>query len=298
MTVAASAPRPVRTSTSTSRSRSSAATSYAELLSLGWNPPTSLPPELRPPGVPSDAGSPNFYVDQRRAARPSTLARLAVRTLRKVYHTKHPSDLEYRAFHRSGERIRLPLAFTDPAPAPAAPDLTGVPLMLEAAHDAFPTALLQVGKDGVVVESEAGPLSIAPQADGVLGIWAPVLGAPDPAPEVYEALNIANIWLDGAKVVAVRDELFLVVELLPGWISREALRHALLSAATQMVVARERVLATLADMQFAGAEGRARHRSGVQRPLRSTRAYRAASQILATARSTLTGVAAALWRPG
>lgn len=74
------------------------------LLAMGWRNPTYVwePGMNEPPD-----GSCNYYMD---VVSPSyaALAELAVRTLREVYRTRHPSSLQYKAFGEEGHSIRFP----------------------------------------------------------------------------------------------------------------------------------------------------------------------------------------------
>lgn len=77
------------------------------LRAMGWRKPTYA----KKPGVaePPD-GSCNYYIDARSASC-EELATLAVRTLRDVYCTRHPSSLQYYAFGKEMEKdydIRFP----------------------------------------------------------------------------------------------------------------------------------------------------------------------------------------------
>jgi hypothetical protein len=69
----------------------------AAMVQLGWKSPR------RGPG-----GSPNFFVDLPSPVDFGSLAKLAVETLRRVYRTLHPAQLQYNAFTRAGDEIRLP----------------------------------------------------------------------------------------------------------------------------------------------------------------------------------------------
>ena len=219
---------------------------FARMLELGWHPPTEAPPELRAQGTRDRGGSPNFYLDAPPPIRTTPLARLAVQTLTEVYRTRHPSDLHYQAFHRQGERIRLPLALVEPAEPRPAPSGRDVPMIRAAVNDVLPDARVEADDGWVLVETDDGLIGIGPQADGVLGIWGALLDAPDPSPALHEAMNVENLWLDGVKVVAVRGQVFLVMELLPGWISRAALGRAIEAVATALPVSRRRVRETAA----------------------------------------------------
>ena len=64
----------------------------------------------RPPdrGRPKE-GSCNFYVDAGAPVPYASLAALAVRTLRAIYHIRHPEKLAYKSFSRDSVSIRFPL---------------------------------------------------------------------------------------------------------------------------------------------------------------------------------------------
>jgi tetratricopeptide (TPR) repeat protein len=77
-----------------------------ELRNLGWSPPTYVPSE----GAQEPAeGSANFYVDAGVPVPYARLAALAVRTLRAIYHIRHPEELAYMSLSRDGVSIRFPL---------------------------------------------------------------------------------------------------------------------------------------------------------------------------------------------
>ena len=76
------------------------------LRNLGWSPPTYVPSEG---GQEPAVGSPNFYVDAAAPVPYARLAGLAVRTLRAIYHIRHPEELAYKSFSRDGVSIRFPL---------------------------------------------------------------------------------------------------------------------------------------------------------------------------------------------
>lgn len=75
---------------------------YRQMARLGWHRATDI---NEPAGA---DGSPNFFVDVPRGQDLRLLARLAVRTLRRVFGIAHPGSLQYLAFHTSGASIRLP----------------------------------------------------------------------------------------------------------------------------------------------------------------------------------------------
>ncbi len=75
---------------------------YRQMAKLGWNRATD-------PNEPVGGdGSPNFFVDVPRAHDHTALARMASRTLRRVFGIAHPGMLQYLAFHSSGASIRFP----------------------------------------------------------------------------------------------------------------------------------------------------------------------------------------------
>jgi hypothetical protein len=79
----------------------------ANLQALGWNAPTNIPDHLDPEGHKPD-GSPNYYLDIDIPVPYSSLATLAVKTLRGIFGAMHPGELQYRAFAEGGDGIRFP----------------------------------------------------------------------------------------------------------------------------------------------------------------------------------------------
>jgi hypothetical protein len=78
----------------------------ARLRKIGWLPPrrTALDVQLV-----RGKGSPNFTIETDRPVPYVRLADAAVRTLRQVYGTAHPGELEYKAFQsRDDYAIRFP----------------------------------------------------------------------------------------------------------------------------------------------------------------------------------------------
>jgi hypothetical protein len=72
---------------------------YAAMGQLGWKFPTSD----------SDPdGSPNFYLDSSTPVAFGSLAELTVPTFRRVYHLRHPGQLQYKSFSRDRVDIRFP----------------------------------------------------------------------------------------------------------------------------------------------------------------------------------------------
>jgi tetratricopeptide (TPR) repeat protein len=76
------------------------------LQAMGWRAPTYVPVEGASPPA---SGSPNFFIDATGSVPYARLATLAVRTLRTVYHIRHPKDLRYKSFFLEGDAIRLPM---------------------------------------------------------------------------------------------------------------------------------------------------------------------------------------------
>jgi Flp pilus assembly protein TadD len=77
-----------------------------ELRNLGWSLPTYVPSE----GTQDPAeGSPNFYVEVGAPVPYARLAGLGIKTLRAIYHIRHPEELAYKSFSRDGVSIRFPL---------------------------------------------------------------------------------------------------------------------------------------------------------------------------------------------
>ena len=81
---------------------------YARLTQLGWHLPTRPPHEPGQPEPPDPDGSPNFFIDPSYPVDFQRLVRLAVDTLRQVYHVAHPGQLQYKAFVSHGPVIRFP----------------------------------------------------------------------------------------------------------------------------------------------------------------------------------------------
>jgi hypothetical protein len=80
---------------------------YEMLLGLGWHAPTNLRDELEAGGRRSN-GSPNYFLDLAQPVPFSIVADIGVKTLRDVYKAGHPGYLQYSAFYRGGDSIRLP----------------------------------------------------------------------------------------------------------------------------------------------------------------------------------------------
>jgi hypothetical protein len=76
---------------------------YQAMAELGWKPPTESANS-----TPNPDGSTNFFVDIARPVDFGALAKLAVQTLRRVYHVNHPGTLQYKSFGRAGTKIRFP----------------------------------------------------------------------------------------------------------------------------------------------------------------------------------------------
>jgi hypothetical protein len=83
---------------------------------LGWSPPTYI---LGPKGEKVPGGSCNYSIDPDKMSS-AKLADLVVRTFCLVYHTPHPGDLQYRAFHAPNTEMRFPTLGLELAPDPAA----------------------------------------------------------------------------------------------------------------------------------------------------------------------------------
>jgi len=77
-----------------------------ELRNLGWSPPTYVPSEGAQ--EPTE-GSPNFYVEVGAPVPYARLAGLGIKTLRAIYHIRHPEELAYKSLSRDGVSIRFPL---------------------------------------------------------------------------------------------------------------------------------------------------------------------------------------------
>lgn len=75
------------------------------LRSLGWLSPTYVKTKVR--SEPPD-GSCNYYIDADTSVPFAVLARVAIQTLQQFYRTRHPGDLQYKAFGSSGYMIRFP----------------------------------------------------------------------------------------------------------------------------------------------------------------------------------------------
>jgi hypothetical protein len=81
-----------------------AANAYSAMANLGWKSPTGVPgSEPRDPD-----GSPNFFLDLALPVHFRRVADMAVKTLREVYCTPHPGQLQYKSFDSSGIEIRFP----------------------------------------------------------------------------------------------------------------------------------------------------------------------------------------------
>src|SRR5204862_3677238 len=80
---------------------------YEILLGVGLHAPTNLPDELEAGGRRSD-GSPNYFLDLAQPVPFGIVADIGVKTPRDVYKAGHPGYLQYSAFHRDGDSIRLP----------------------------------------------------------------------------------------------------------------------------------------------------------------------------------------------
>jgi Flp pilus assembly protein TadD len=77
-----------------------------DLRNLGWSPPTYVPSE----GAQEPAeGSSNSYVDAGVPVSYARLAGLGIKTLRAIYHIRHPKELAYMSLSRDGVSIRFPL---------------------------------------------------------------------------------------------------------------------------------------------------------------------------------------------
>ncbi len=80
---------------------------YLIMAELGWHLPNE---ELAKHGG-ADAdpdSSPNFFLDVANPIDFRAVATLAVNTLRRVYHIRHPGMLVYKAFASEGSEIRFP----------------------------------------------------------------------------------------------------------------------------------------------------------------------------------------------
>lgn len=78
---------------------------------LGWSSPTYTKQpnsSQRPSPSQSPNGSCNYYVGTDASIPFTVAAELAVRTLSRVYHTRHPGVLQYRAYGSEGYDIRFP----------------------------------------------------------------------------------------------------------------------------------------------------------------------------------------------
>ena len=80
---------------------------YRAMASLGWHRATTPPPE-KVQGKPDPDGSPNFFIDIEYPIDSRKVAQLTVQTFRTVYRIGHPGSLMYKAFSRSGDKIRFP----------------------------------------------------------------------------------------------------------------------------------------------------------------------------------------------
>lgn len=78
---------------------------YRRLQKLGWNRPTSAADVPVPDG---DRGGPNFWIDFEPPEHPTEVARLATRTLRRVYGVPAVKRLQYHAFNNDGKTLLFP----------------------------------------------------------------------------------------------------------------------------------------------------------------------------------------------
>jgi len=88
----------------------------ADLLALGWSPPTHAPEDAAPRR--RSGGSPNFFRDFPSPVPCAEVARLAVRTLAEVLQVPAPGSLEYKAFDREGHAVLLPALGVARVPPP------------------------------------------------------------------------------------------------------------------------------------------------------------------------------------
>jgi hypothetical protein len=92
---------------------------HEHIAALGWDGPAETAP--RRPAPPGAAAQGNFFLDVAAPAPAAEVARLACTTLHDVYGIPHPGEMEYTAFHRSGDGIRFPtLRLQRRPPAPPA----------------------------------------------------------------------------------------------------------------------------------------------------------------------------------
>jgi len=80
----------------------------ARLLQLGWNAPTIMPDRINDVRGSKGRGSPNFFLDIEVPVPYSSVANLAVNTLRQVFLATHPGQLRYTAFAKQGGSIEFP----------------------------------------------------------------------------------------------------------------------------------------------------------------------------------------------
>ncbi len=88
----------------------------AELLSLGWAPPTRTPNAPSPDAA--TKGSPNHFREFPRPYSCADVARLAVRTLTGPLRVGSPAELEYKAFDEAGHPVTLPALPIERLPLP------------------------------------------------------------------------------------------------------------------------------------------------------------------------------------
>lgn len=79
----------------------------AAMAQLGWRNPTKAPSKRSKTRQDPD-GSPNFFRDLPYPVDFEGIAKIAVETLRKVYHVSHPGMMKYKAFGHDGPSIRFP----------------------------------------------------------------------------------------------------------------------------------------------------------------------------------------------
>jgi hypothetical protein len=80
---------------------------YRAMASLGWHRATS-PRHEKMQGKPDPDGSPNFFMDVDYPVDSGKVAQLTVQTFRTVFRIGHAGNLQYKAFSRSGDKIRFP----------------------------------------------------------------------------------------------------------------------------------------------------------------------------------------------
>ena len=125
-----------------------------DLKAMGWRPQTDVPSTGAGGSM---EGSPHFYLDARIPVPFARLASLVVRTLRTIYHVRHPDTLTCKSFRGEGGARRLPkLRIARTAAAPPRAEGAGAPSRGEdgVATGCFPEEDLFTWEDGKPVAAD------------------------------------------------------------------------------------------------------------------------------------------------